>query len=144
MEIGNEQRDPLTYAIIGAAIEVHRELGCGFLEAVYQEALAIEFAARGIPFCRETALPVRYKQQLLATGYRTDFICFESVLVELKAISQLSGIDDAQVLNYLKATGFSVGLLLNFGAPSLQWKRLGRSPRWYPQVEDSSDQTTQI
>jgi GxxExxY protein len=129
----NEQRDPQTYAIIGAAIEVHRELGCGFLEAVYHEALAIEFAARGVPFSREVALPVHYKGQLLGAGYRSDFICFEKVLVELKAISQITGVDDAQVLNYLKATGFDVGLLLNFGVPSLQWKRLTRSPRWSPQ-----------
>lgn len=119
-----DSRDPKTYAIIGAAMEVHRELGHGFLEAVYQEALAIEFARRGIPFEREVELAIHYRDQLLKTKYRADFICYESVVVETKAISQLTSSDQGQVINELKATGMEVGLLINFGAPSLEYRRL--------------------
>jgi GxxExxY protein len=117
-------RDEQTYQIIGAAMEVHRQLGHGFLEAVYHEALTIELAARGVPFQREVELPVFYKSQSLRCGYRADFICFETVLVELKALARLSTIEEAQVLNYLKSTGLHRSLLINFGAPSLEYKRL--------------------
>ena len=116
--------DPQTFAIIGAAMEVHRELGHGFLEAVYQEALASEFLARRIPFEREKGLPVFYKGNALEIGYRADFVCYGEVVVEIKAIQMLSGIEEAQLLNYLKASGFKRGLLLNFGTPSLQKKRM--------------------
>jgi len=119
----NEERDPKTYAIIGAAMEVHRQLGCGFLEAVYQEALAAELSARGVPFEREFELPITYKGSPLATSYRADFVCFKSVIVELKAISALTGVEEAQILNYLKATKHEVGLLLNFGTESLHYRR---------------------
>jgi GxxExxY protein len=122
-----EIRDPRTYAIIGAAIEVHRELGCGFLEAVYHEALSLELLARSIPFCQQVALPVIYKGQELLTHYRADFLCYGAVIVELKAIARLSGTEDSQLINYLKATCREVGLLLNFGAASLDWKRLVRT-----------------
>ena len=118
------ETDPETYAIIGAAIEVHRELGCGFLEAVYQEALAAEFAIRKIPFVREQSLPIFYRGVQLQTYYVADFICFNSTIVELKATRQLTGVDEAQVINYLKASGLSKALLLNFGAARLQQKRL--------------------
>lgn len=104
-------------------MEVHRQLGHGFLEAVYQEALALEFTARSIPFQREVPLPVEYKGQRLACSYRADFLCHENVIVETKAISQLTGADEAQTLNELKATRLSRGLLINFGAPSLEYKR---------------------
>jgi GxxExxY protein len=118
------QKDRETFAIIGAAMEVHRELGRGFLELVYQTALALEFAERGIPFQAEVALPVRYKNKLLTCSYRADFVCFESVIVETKAIATLTGVDEAQLINELKATGLQRGLLLNFGASSLEHKRL--------------------
>jgi GxxExxY protein len=122
------QKDPQSHAIIGAAMEVHRELGFGFLEAVYQCALALEFQQRSIPFKAEVALPIRYKSKLLTCGYRADFICFEDLLVETKAIAELTRVDDAQVINQLKATGLERGLLLNFGGPSLEFKRLVQTP----------------
>jgi GxxExxY protein len=109
-------------------MEVHRTLGCGFLEPVYQEALNIELKKRDIPFRREVELPVYYKGEQLNVSYRADFICFDTVIVELKALSQISGVEISQVLNYLKATGFCVGLLLNFGAKSLQQRRFVFSP----------------
>jgi GxxExxY protein len=92
-----KMRDPQTYAIIGAAMEVHRVLGCGFLEPVYQEALAKEFLLRGIPFRREVELPITYKGDLLAVKYKPDFICYDTVIVELKALDRLSGREKAQV-----------------------------------------------
>src|SRR5207302_8173461 len=114
------ENDPRTFAIIGAAMEVHKQLGCGFLEAVYQEALAIELSKRNIPFRREVHLPIHYKGALLVTSYCVDFVCFDSVIIELKA---LGGTEEAQIINYLKATGYEIGLLLNFGARSLQQRR---------------------
>lgn len=115
--------DPRTYAIIGAAMEVHRQLGCGFLEPVYQEALALELAAREIPFLREIELPIFYRGQRLTCYYKADFICFERIIVELKALGRLGNVEDAQLLNYLKATGYELGLLINFGSTSLEYKR---------------------
>jgi GxxExxY protein len=99
------ESDPRTYSIIGAVMEVPRHMGCGFLEPVYQEALAMEFISRSIPFVRETKLELAYKGQSLQTKYCPDFICFESVVVELKALSRMSGTEEAQVINYLKANG---------------------------------------
>ena len=119
-----EERDPQTYAIIGATMEIHRQLGHGFLEAVYQEAAVIEFPLRQIPFQREVPLPIKYKNILLTTYYRADFVCFSEIIVEFKALSRLSTVEEAQLLNYLKATGLKRGLLINFGASSLQYKRL--------------------
>lgn len=116
--------DPQTHEIIGAAMEVHRELGHGFLEAVYQAALACEFESRGIEHETERVLRIRYKNDVLAPVYKADFVCFGEIIIELKALGQMGGNEEAQLLNYLKATGFHRGLLLNFGAPSLQMKRM--------------------
>jgi len=121
--MAEEQRDPRTYAIIGAGMDVHRELGSGFLESVYQECLAIEMNERGMRFLREVQLPVHYKGRRLSTDFRADFLCFEQVVVEVKAQSAFTGVDEAQLINYLKATGYGVGLLLNFGESSLKYRR---------------------
>ena len=117
------QRDPRTYKIIGAAMEVHRQLGCGFLEPIYQEAFALELKSREIPYSRELRFPVSYKGQHLQNHYRHDFICFDSVIDELKALSSLSSIEESQLINYLKVTGYHTGLLLNFGGKSLEQRR---------------------
>ena len=116
-------KDPQTYAVIGAAMRVHSELGHGFLEAVYQEAMALELNHQEVPFCREVQLPVWYRGSQLDCAYRADFVAYEEVVVELKAIPEISGKEKAQVLNYLKATGCRKGLLINFGAPQLQFER---------------------
>jgi GxxExxY protein len=128
MEIGAAARkDPRTYAIIGAAMEVHKHLGCGFLEPVYQESLTVELSERSVQYRREVELPVFYKRKKLNTMYRADFICFDSVIVELKALVGIGRTEEAQIINYLKATGFEVGLLLNFGAASLEYRRFAFS-----------------
>ncbi len=105
-------------------MEVHRELGHGFLEAVYCEALCLEFVSYLIPYSKEVQLPVFYKNKQLSCSYRADFICYGEIIVELKARGNLTSVDHAQLLNYLKATGCKRGLLLNFGSPTLQVKRL--------------------
>ena len=115
--------DEQTYAIIGAAMVVHRDLGHGFLEAVYQAALEREFTLQEIPFEREVRLSVYYRGDRIAE-YQADFVCYGKVIVELKALQKLTGVEESQVINYLKATGMNRGLLLNFGSSSLQHKRL--------------------
>ena len=103
------------YQIQGAVFEVYREMGCGFLETVYQECLEKEFALRGIPFVSQPELRLIYKADPLRQTYRPDFICYDSIIVELKALSETTGEHKAQVLNYPKATGKHLGLLVNFG-----------------------------
>ena len=113
-----------SYKIIGAAQEVHRILGPGFLEAVYQEALSIEFENRNIPFEQEKELKIKFKWRYLKKRYNADFLCFEKIILEIKALSSLTSDHTAQVINYLKATEFKLGLLINFGEKSLKIKRL--------------------
>jgi len=112
------------YQIVGAAIEVHRELGPGFLEAVYQEALEIELAERGILFEAQKALKIVYKGRRLKKEYVADLVCYDKIVVEFKAMDKLSSRETAQVLNYLKATGLRVGLIINFGSEGvLEWEQ---------------------
>ena len=109
-------------------MEVHKRLGDGFLEAVYHEALAVEFTRRKVPFESEVRIPILYRQVELQTRYRADFVCFDQVVIEIKVIIYLSPIEEAQLLHYLKATSSHLGLLLNFGSPSLQYKRFINTP----------------
>jgi len=118
------KNDPQTYQLIGAAMTAHNELGSGLLEAVYQEALELELIELGIPFEREKKIEVKYKNSILKTYYLADFICFDEIIIELKAIKTLTQVDEAQIINYLKITGFKRGLLINFGAKSLESKRV--------------------
>jgi GxxExxY protein len=104
-----------SYAIQGAIFEVYREMGCGFLEAVYQECLEREFSKRQIPFCSQNGLMLKYRGETLQQIFRPDFVCYDKVIVELKAIKDVDNDHRAQVFNYLKATGFGLGQLVNFG-----------------------------
>ena len=108
-------------------MNVHRELGCGFLEAVYQEALAIEFHNAGIPFKREVPLQINYKGVTLSKEYVADFVCYDKIIIELKAVSQIADIHKSQVKNYLKATGFQLGIIANFGNIKLETARVCNS-----------------
>ena len=112
------------YQIIGACMDVHRQLGCGFLETVYHEALGIELTKRNIPFESEKKLNIYYKGQMLEKSYRADIVCYDKIIVEIKAIDGLVLQHEAQLLNYLAATNLRIGYLVNFGMPSLQYKRL--------------------
>lgn len=116
--------DPRTFAVIGAAMHVHRVLGYEFSEKVYHEALTIEFPKRTIPFVHEVDLPITYEGTLLKAHYRADFICYDDIIVEIKALTEMGKAEIAQVFNYLKATGFETALLINFGAKSLQYHRI--------------------
>jgi GxxExxY protein len=118
-----DQRDPETFAILGAAMEVRRQLGCGFLEAIYRSALRIEFALRDIPFVSEPELLVHYKTRLVGR-FRPDFLCHTDVIVEVKALPSIASVEVAQTLNYLRVGNASRALLLNFGPTGLDFKRL--------------------
>lgn len=127
------------YAIIGAAMDVYNNLGSGFLEAVYQEAMEIETLARNIPALPEQKLRIQYKGAPLKKFYEADLICYEKIIVEIKAMDRLTSREEAQILNYLKATGLPVGVLINFGAHNdLEWKRMvltqNKQPRAYHPV----------
>jgi len=113
-----------SYKIIGACMAVHRELGCGFLEAVYQEALEEEFKCRNIPYVREESMAIVYKGKVLHKKYIADFICYHGIIVEVKALSELNSVHKSQLINYLKVTKLKLGLLVNFGQGSLQSKRV--------------------
>lgn len=114
----------LTYRIIGIAMEIHRELGPGFLEAVYEEVMADELKTGKIAFENQVKLNIYYKEKKLKKQYQADFIVDGKIVVELKGITTLTELDEAQMINYLKATGLKVGLLVNFGGKSLEWKRI--------------------
>ena len=118
------EKEELTGKIINACMEVHNELGNGFLEPVYQEALEEEFKIQGIPYVREKLLPVMYKGKQLKKEYYADFVCYDDIIVELKAVSVLLKPHKAQVLNYLNAANKEIGLLINFGETKLKWERI--------------------
>jgi GxxExxY protein len=114
-----------SYAIIGACFNVYKDKGCGFLEPVYQECLAIELEISAIPFVQQQPLPLSYRGRRLRQHYQPDFICFDKIILEIKAVSRLVDELRAQVLNYLSATGYQLGLLVNFGHyPHVEWERL--------------------
>lgn len=113
-----------TYKIIGCAMKVHSELGNGFLEAVYQEALSITLTNDKIPFEKEKMLEISFQGKILEKKYFADFLCFNKIIVETKAVKELNNVHFAQVLNYLKATNKKIGLLINFGSESLEYKRV--------------------
>ena len=127
-ELGSDNRllyRDETFAVIGAAMDVYYRLGCGFAEPVYQEALGLEFRLRSIPFVPQKKLHIRYKDFVLEKFYRADFVCFDKVIVEIKAQTALIAVDWSQLLNYMKASEFRVGLLFNFGsARDLEKKRM--------------------
>ena len=139
------------YAIVGAAMDVYNSLGPGFLENVYQEAMEIELAERNIPSKPIQEIHIKYKGKPLKRFYVADIVCFDKIIVELKAMDRLTLREEGQLINYLKATGMKVGLLINFGHyPSLEWKRLIFTKEFLPGQpkpnlrEDSQDYQTPI
>ena len=111
------------YRIVGAAMTVSNTLGCGFLEAVYQEAMEIELGESRVPFDAQKRIQIQYKNRILQKEYVADFLCYECIIVEIKAIKKITVIEEAQLLNYLNATKLPLGLIVNFGVPKLEWKR---------------------
>ena len=119
-----------SYKIIGAAMEVHRLLGCGFVEAIYQEALEKEFALREIPYEREKELSVSYKGNTLTKTFKADFVCYGKIILELKAVKEFADEHYAQIYNYLRASGMDLGILINFGTASIEYERVPASTKW--------------
>jgi GxxExxY protein len=117
-----------SYSIVGACMKVHRALGPGFLEAVYEEVLEKEFIIQNIPYKKQVQLDLYYEGVKLKKHYRADFVCYDSIIVELKAVAQIPTVFYAQLQNYLKCTNLELGLLINFGTPSLTYKRILNSP----------------
>jgi len=117
------------YSVVGAAMDVHRVLGCGFLEPVYQEAMEIELTERKIPFLPQVELPIRFKGRLLKKCTIVDFVAYGKIIIEIKALDQFTPREEAQVINYLKASDIEVGILTNFGTESQQWKRIVRTKK---------------
>lgn len=114
-----------SYKIMGACLEVYRSMGFGYFEAVYQEGLELEFRGRGIPFVPQKQIPIVYKGKTLQQFYKADFICYDKIIIEVKAISELTDSHRAQVFNYLRATGMKLGILVDFGAyPGLEHDRV--------------------
>lgn len=119
-----------TYKIIGAAMEVHKTIGCGFTEPIYQEAFEEELRLREIPYQREKTFRVTYKGKVLNKEFRPDFVCYDRIIVELKAVDGIVDEHYSQVYNYLKATGIQLGMLINFGKKSLEYKRIPCDKKW--------------
>ena len=134
---GQDGKDEQTYSIIGAAMKVHRELGIGFLELVYQEAIETEFLFQHIPYERERMLPVHYRDKPIAQ-FRVDFLCYGEIIVELKALKSVSKNEESQVINYLKASCLHRALLINFGARKLQFKRFVFSCQKFESTNDDT------
>ena len=137
-----EIRDPRTHQLISAGFEVHREVGSGYGEGVCRDAFAVELQLRRIPFQTEVPFPVLYKGHRLPALYRADFVCFDSVIVEIKSLQNKTGrIEQAQMLKYLRSSGKNVALLLNFGLPSLEYRRFVRG---YESSEESIGETSPV
>lgn len=117
------------YQIVGAAMEVANQLGCGFLEAVYQEALETELTERQVPYVAQKKIQISYKGRVLKKEYIADLLCHDQIIVEIKAVKVLAEIEEAQLLNYLKATQLPLGLLINFGSQRLEWRRYANTKR---------------
>lgn len=116
-----------SYAVMGACFEVYKVMGCGFLEAVYQKSLEMEFELRGILFLSQPAVPLHYKLRRLMQVYQPDFTCFEKIVLEIKSVAEVTDVHRAQVHNYLCATGYRVGVIANFNShPKLEWERIVR------------------
>ena len=118
-----------SYKIMGACFEVYKQVGCGFLEAVYQECLALEFGNQKIPFMEQPKLKLEYKGRILHQTYQPDFICYDEIVIELKTAKKIADEHRAQVINYLKATGKKLGILVNFGChPQIEYERFVNLP----------------
>jgi len=135
-----------SYKIVGACFEVYKQKGCGFNEAVYQECLSIEFREQGVPFTSQPAFELEYKGHRLGQFFKPDFVCYDKIIVELKAMERLVDVCRAQVINYLSATGFDLGILVNFGHyPKLEYERLandrnrGTRPSIYSRINNRLD-----